>query len=78
MEIDKTLADGFQYVRDELFDYQLTRDLISKALYERKPASTYINDGHIIDLLEEYGDDEGLSEGWWMEYGDTEDILINL
>lgn len=78
MEMNKTLADALQYVRGELFDIDITRDLISKALYERKPASTYINDGHIIDLLEEYGEDEGLSEGWWMEYGDIEDILMEL
>lgn len=29
----------------------------------------------IIDLLEEYGQDNGLPEGWWLEYGDIDDIV---
>ena len=30
------------------------------------------------DLLEEYGEDNDLPEGWWMEYGEQEDILDRL
>lgn len=32
----------------------------------------------IYDLLEEYGEDNDLPEGWWMEYGDIDDIFLKL
>ena len=32
----------------------------------------------IYDLLEEYGEDNDLPEGWWLEYGDIDDILEQL
>lgn len=35
-----------------------------------------IDDGKIIDLLEEYGDDHDLPEGWWMEECDMDDIVL--
>lgn len=35
-----------------------------------------IDDGKIIDLLEEYGDDHDLPEGWWMEECEMDDIVL--
>ena len=35
-----------------------------------------IDDMKIIDLLEEYGDDHDLGEGWWMEEHDIDDIVL--
>lgn len=35
-----------------------------------------IDDMKIIDLLEEYGDDNDLGEGWWMEECDIDDIVL--
>ena len=32
----------------------------------------------INDLMEEYGDEYGLPEGWWLNEGTTEDILWEL
>lgn len=32
----------------------------------------------ITDLLEEYGEDNDLPEGWWCEYGDIDDIVEQL
>lgn len=32
----------------------------------------------ITDLLEEYGQDNDLPEGWWLEYGDIDDIVEQL
>lgn len=29
----------------------------------------------ISDLLEEYGEDNDLPEGWWCVYGDIDDII---
>lgn len=28
----------------------------------------------IYDLLEEFGEDKGLSEGWWLVYGDIDEV----
>ena len=35
-----------------------------------------IDDGKISDLLEEYGNDHDLPEGWWMEECDMDDIVL--
>ena len=30
----------------------------------------------ISDLMEEYGEDNGLAEGWWLNEGDTEEAYL--
>ncbi len=42
------------------------------------PDSDTMDCTKVIDLLEEYGDDNELPEGWWEEYGDIDDILLKL
>lgn len=32
----------------------------------------------VYDLMEEYGAENDLPEGWWLEYGEPEDILARL
>lgn len=32
----------------------------------------------VIDLMEEYGAEHGFGEGWWENYGTTEDIVRQL
>jgi len=32
----------------------------------------------IYDCMEQYGEDNDLPEGWWMEYGDIDDIFVML
>lgn len=32
----------------------------------------------IHDLMEEYGEDNDLEEGWWMTFGDEDDIFLKL
>ena len=32
----------------------------------------------INDLMEEYGQDNDLNEGWWLEYGNVDDIFFAL
>ena len=32
----------------------------------------------IIDLMEEFGENNGLPEGWWYEYGDEDDVFFEL
>lgn len=42
------------------------------------PSENVMDCSKVIDLLEEYGDENDLPEGWWEEYGDIEDILVKL
>lgn len=74
------LEAALDYVReqldaDELMIYKAT---VSKNLNHRLPAASQVNDSKVIDLLEEYGEDNDLPEGWWEEYGDIEDVLMKL
>ena len=32
----------------------------------------------IYDLLEDYGEDNGLSEGWWMSEFEIDDVILQL
>lgn len=74
------LDDAMDYVRKEMDDDELIiyKATVSKNMNCRCPVGAGLDDGKIIDLLEEYGEDNGLSEGWWEEYGDIEDILMKL
>ena len=78
---EDSMTEALDYVRgeldraDELLIYKAT---VSKNLDHRLPAATGLDDGKIIDLLEEYGEDNDLPEGWWEEYGDIDDILMKL
>ena len=50
-----------------------------KALdYVRENITHPCEEYDIIDLLEEYGQDNDLPEGWWCEYGDIDDIVEQL
>ena len=75
-----TLDDGLDYVREQLDEDELVvyRVEVSRNLNHRIPANMGLDDGKIIDLLEEYGEDNDLPEGWWEEYGDIEDWLLKL
>ena len=74
------LEAALDYVRcemdaDELIYYWA---MVSRNLNHRHPASGGLDDGKVIDLLEEYGADNDLPEGWWEEYGDIDDWLMKL
>lgn len=75
----KTINDmkkALDYVRQNV-DMGYVNYLVSKAMEMRCPTSyvdaVFADD--VQDLLEEYGDDNDLPEGWWLEYGDIDDIL---
>lgn len=77
---DPTLKSALDYVSGQLDadDLIIIKATVSKNLNHRLPVNTGIDDGKVIDLLEEYGADNNMPEGWWQEYGDIEDILIKL
>lgn len=74
------LRKGLAYVREHLdpADMAIIKAMIDKNYQMHLNPGHGIDDSKVIDLLEEYGDNEDLAEGWWMEYGEIDDILLNL
>lgn len=69
---------AIQFVRENgTFGAAEIKSACAKIDQQRRPLRLvdYSIDDEISDLMEEYGEDNGLSEGWWLEYGDTDDIL---
>jgi len=59
---------------------QLDEVDINHALYhmdrERLPLEMVSSlSSQIYDCMEEYGDDNDLPEGWWLDYGDESDVF---
>lgn len=55
----------------------------ARMVMERERVSLYKADpviyDRIYDLMEEYGENEGLGEGWWCQYtDDPQDIFLEL
>ena len=67
---------ALDYVRNEIDIAEVNND-VCKAMEVRMPLSLYAPAlaDDIADLLEEYGEDNGLPEGWWLEYGDIDYIV---
>lgn len=67
---------ALDYVRENTDEWEL-RSMIMNCAIQRAPFShLYPQDADdIADALEEYGEDNGLPEGWWLEYGDIDDII---
>ena len=78
---DPELTEALDYVREQLGPETLA---IIKAQVDRSyryhmaPSDCVTEDGKVIDLLEEYGQDNDLPEGWWENEGDIDDILLRL
>lgn len=73
------MEKALDYVRQNV-DLGYVNYLVSKAKEMRCPTGSLdpVFTDLIYDLLEEYGEDNDLPEGWWLEYGDIDDILEQL
>ena len=80
IEIDKTIDEAIEYVRQNI-DMTEVEYTIRKMAQRREPLY-HVNSqlcDTIFDLLEEFGDDNDLPEGWYLIEGiDEEDILFKL
>lgn len=67
---------ALDYVRNNVDVLYINRCFV-RAMEMRCPFSTSFptSTDEITDLLEEYGQDNDLPEGWWCEYGDIDDIV---
>ena len=74
-----TYRDGIKYMLSQLDedDRDIIRAECNKALKSHLiPDSDVVDDSKITDLLEEYGADEDLPEGWYLEEYDASEILM--
>ena len=80
---DYDMKTHFEKALDNLREYvdmQHVGYMIVQSKLQRMPVSllyAFFTD-EVIDLLEEYGQDNDLPEGWWCEYGDIDDIVEQL
>lgn len=76
MTLEEHFGKAIMYVAENL-DQESVGDVLETMAEWRVPLSMVdcgIEDD-IADLMEEYGFDNDLSEGWWYEFGDAEDIF---
>lgn len=76
-ELDKAI----DYVREQMDvdDMAILQAEINKCYKNHLvPNDNVMDCSKVIDLLEEYGQDNDMPEGWWMEEGDIDDILLLL
>jgi len=75
------MADGLAYLREQLEQDEIDEihaQIDRSYRYHMNPSDCVTNDAKVIDLLEEYGADNDLPEGWWENYGDIDDWLLKL
>lgn len=75
------LKPALDYVREQLGEETVAviRAQVDRSYsYHMAPGDCVTDDGSVIDLLEEYGEDNDLPEGWWENEGDIDDILLKL
>lgn len=70
------LEKAIKYIREnvdmEHVGYMIVQSKLQRMLVSLMYAS-FTDD--VQDLLEEYGQDNDLPDGWWCEYGDVDDII---
>ncbi|MBR5395783.1 MAG: hypothetical protein IK144_12005 [Bacteroidaceae bacterium] len=75
------LKPALDYVREQMAEEDLAviRAQVDRNYRNHMAPSDYVtDDAKVIDLLEEYGQDNDLPEGWWENEGDIDDILLKL
>lgn len=74
----KDYRNGIAYVMQNLDedDKAIIRAECNKCYKQHLvPNERLVDDAKITDLLEEYGDDNGLGEGWYLDEYDASEVL---
>lgn len=77
----KKMEAALKYVRENMDEDDMT---ILKAEMNKcykmhlVPNEDVMNCSNVIDLLEEYGQENDMPEGWWMSECEMDDILLML
>lgn len=71
---------GIAYVKEQMEDFEkdIIRAKVNKNYKQHNAPATGIDDSKIIDLLEEYGEDHDLPEGWYLDEYDADDVMLML
>ena len=80
-EDDSTLDKAIQYVRDNMDeDDMAVLQFEMDKCYNMHiiPNDSSMDCSKVIDLLEEYGQENDLPEGWWESECDIDEILVKL
>lgn len=79
-EEENAKKPALDYVRSQLDEWRLEeyRAAINSAYEYHTTPTAYADFDHIRDLLEEYGQENDLTEGWWENEGDLDDWLYEL
>lgn len=77
-EYSPDMRKAVAYINEQLEteDKAIIAAQVSKNFKQHMNPAYGIDDGKIIDLLDEYGDDHDLPEGWWEEECDLDDIVL--
>lgn len=75
----KTMHKAIVYLASNI-DIDELSGAYAKAQYRKCPLDIFNKDisDRIIDLLEEWGDDNDLPEGWWLNHTDDIDEIARL
>lgn len=73
--LNEEVVNAINFVRDNIKPFEIEAGWYYIA--NRQPLPSTINN-KICDLLEEYGDDNDLPEGWWENDCEIEDIFMEL
>jgi len=75
-----TFKEAVLYARDQMDedDLAILRAQVSKNYKQHNAPATDIDDSKVIDLLEEYGEDHDLPEGWYLDEYDADDVMLVL
>lgn len=79
MEYSKDVKDAIAHVRANVDMYDVKRAILTIGIkkYPLRQVD-YELDNQIYNLMEEYGENNDLSEGWWMSEIDEDTILFEL
>ena len=79
-EYSEDYRKGIAYVKEQMDeeDLAILRAQVSKNYKQHNAPATGIDDSKIIDLLEEYGQDHDLPEGWYLDEYDADEVMLML
>lgn len=79
-EYSEDYRKGIAYVKEQMDDFEkdIIRAKVNRNYAQHELPSTGLDDHRIIDLLEEYGEDHDLPEGWYLDEYDADDVMLML
>jgi hypothetical protein len=70
------LERAIDFIRENIDEHELMHKLLDAKMMGCSFSNAYPADADDLqDILEEFGADNDLPEGWWCEYGVIEDIV---